>query len=85
MSNPTEDSRYLVGLDSKGKIRVFYAGYYWSDKENAYKIERYSGQLGGKQTEGPVILVHVGKAKRSVVEQCILEWFHLIKEKLLNF
>ena len=79
---PKEDSCYLISLDSKGKIRIFYTHYEWSDDDHAYKITRYSGQYGGKMTDGPVLLVSKGKVKRTVIEQCVQEWNHLIKEKL---
>ena len=79
---PKEDSCYLISLDSKGKIRIFYTHYEWSDSDHAYKITRYSGQYGGKMTDGPVLLVSKGKVKRTVIEQCVQEWNHLIKEKL---
>ena len=79
---PKEDSCYLISLDSKGKIRIFYTHYEWSDEDCAYKITRYSGQYGGKMTDGPVLLVERGKVKRTTLEQCVLEWNHLIKEKL---
>ena len=80
--NPTENSCYLISLDSKGKIRIFFTEYHWSDDNHAYKITRWSGQYGGKQTPGPELLVERGKASRSVIEQTILQWNHLIKEKL---
>ena len=80
--NPTENSCYLISLDSKGKIRIFFTEYHWSDDNHAYKITRWSGQYGGKQTPGPELLVERGKASRSVIEQTILKYNHLIKEKL---
>lgn len=79
---PYEDSCYLISLDSKGKIRVFYTHYEWNDDAHAYIITRYSGQYRGKQTWGPEILVERGKVNRSVIEQTKLQWDHLIKEKL---
>lgn len=80
--NPTENSCYLISLDSKGKIRIFFTEYHWSDDNHAYKITRWSGQYGGKQTPGPELLVERGKAGRTVLAQTILKYNHLIKEKL---
>ena len=38
------DSCYLISLDSKGKIRIFFVEYNWSEENRAYKITRYSAR-----------------------------------------
>lgn len=76
------DSCYLISLDSKGKIRIFFVEYNWSEENSAYKITRYSGQYNGKKTQGPELLIEKGKANRTVLEQTQLQFNHLIKEKL---
>lgn len=71
---------YLVGKDSKGKIRVCYISY---ELENdVYVIHRSTGQFGGKITEQPDKIVERGKAGRSLLQQVQLETNHLVKEKL---
>ena len=79
-----KDSCYLISLDSKGKIRIFFVEYNWSEENRAYKITRYSGQYNGKKTQGPELLIEKGKANRTVLEQTQLQFNHLIKEKLDN-
>lgn len=76
------DSCYLISLDSKGKIRIFFVEYNWSEENRAYKITRYSGQYNGKKTQGPELLIEQGKANRTALEQTQLKFNHLIKEKL---
>ena len=79
---PNEDSCYLISLDSKNKIRIFYTHYEFNKDIDAYEISRYSGQYGGKQTWGPIITVERGKVTRNKLQQTRLQWNHLIKEKL---
>jgi DNA ligase-1 len=79
---PNEDSCYLISLDSKNKIRIFYTHYEFNKDIDAYEISRYSGQYRGKQTWGPIITVERGKVTRNKLEQTVLQWNHLIKEKL---
>ena len=76
------DSCYLISLDSKGKIRIFFVEYNWSEENHAYKITRYSGQYNGKKTQGPELLIEQGKVNRTALEQTQLKFNHLIKEKL---
>lgn len=78
---PKENSCYLISLDSKNKIRIFYTHYQLNQDDN-YEITRYSGQYRGKQIWGPVIIVERGKVTRNKLEQTVLQWNHLIKEKL---
>ena len=79
---PREDSCYLISLDSKNKIRIFYTHYEFNKEKDAYEISRYSSQYRGKQTWGPIITVERGKVTRNKLEQTVLQWNHLIKEKL---
>lgn len=79
---PNEDSCYLISLDSKNKIRIFYTHYEFNEDKDVYEITRYSGQYRGKQTWGPIITVERGKVTRNKLEQTVLQWKHLIKEKL---
>jgi hypothetical protein len=80
--DPKEDSCYLISLDSKNKIRIFYTHYEYNEEQDVYEISRYTGQYGGKQTWGPVLVVQQGKVNRNKLQQTILQWNHLIKEKL---
>ena len=79
---PNENSCYLISLDSKNKIRIFYTHYEFNKDIDAYEISRYSGQYRGKQTWGPIITVERGKVTRNKLQQTVLQWNHLIKEKL---
>ena len=72
---PKEDSCYLISLDSKNKIRVFYTHY--EQVDYYYQITRYSSQYRGKKTWGPVIEVLHGKVNRTILEQTKLQWDHL--------
>lgn len=72
----------LVTKDSKGKIRMVRIWYEWSDIEHGYVIHRITCQLGGKETIQPDIWIYKGKAKRTVTEQCVLEFKSHIKKYL---
>lgn len=71
---------YLVSRDSKGKIRVATVSYEWDDEQHGFVISRLTGQLGGKMTEQPEILIQRGKAKRTVTEQTKLEFEALVRK-----
>lgn len=79
---PKNDTCYLISLDGKGKIRIFYTHYKYNSDKEIYEISRYSSQYKGKKTWGPVIIVERGKVNRTKLEQTKLQWDHLIKEKL---
>lgn len=71
---------YLITRGAKGEIRCFKL---WYEKQNdCYIIHRESSQLGGKIVEQPPITICQGKVKRDTEAQCILQFNHLIKEKL---
>lgn len=72
--------QYLVSRDSKGKIRVACVSFEWDDEQHGFVISRLTGQLGGKMTEQPDILVQRGKAKRTVTEQTQLEFDALVRK-----
>lgn len=73
-------SKFLVSIDSKGKLRQIEVEAHWDDSEHAFAINRITGCFGGKLTEQPVILVSKGKAGRTVSEQAALQFNHIIKE-----
>lgn len=79
---PNERQWYLVGKDTKGKIRTCYISYEFIEDERIFIIHRITGQLHGKLTEQPDKVVERGKATRSLWEQVTLESLHLVKEKL---
>ena len=66
--------KILVTKDSKGKIRVVNLSYNWDNDQMGYVIKRVTSQYGGKETCQPDIVITKGKAKRTVTEQCNLEF-----------
>lgn len=72
----------LVSKDTKGKIRVVKIWYEWSDSQKGFVIHRITSQYGGKETVQPEIWIYKGKAKRTVTEQCNLEYNSHIKKYL---
>ena len=77
---------YLISLDSKGKIRIFFVEYHWSEEDHAYKITRYSGQYNGKKTPGPELLIERGKAKPAelFLSKLSLNLITLLKKNLIK-
>lgn len=82
---PNENISYLISRDTKGKIRIAIINYELINPDNQqtryFIIHRISGQLGGKRTSQPDIIVDRGLASRSLWEQVELRFNHLIKEK----
>lgn len=72
----------LVTKDTKGKIRVVKLNYEWDDSKRGFVIRRTTLQYGGKETIQPEIWIFKGKAKRTVTEQCKLEFNSHIKKYL---
>lgn len=72
----------LVTKDTKDKIRVVEIYYEWDNLQHGYLIHRITYQYGGKKTIQPDILIQRGKAKRTVTEQCKLEYESHIKKYL---
>ena len=84
-SSQIPDTRinYLISRDTKGKIRIAIISYELIKEENNryFIIHRLSGQLGGKRTSQPDIIVDRGLATRNLWEQVDLRINHLVKEK----
>ena len=80
---PDERTSYLISRDTKGKIRISIFNYELVKVNNDryFIIHRLSGQLGGKRTTQPDIIVDRGKASRNLWQQVELQFNHLIKEK----
>ncbi len=80
---PDERTSYLISRDTKGKIRIAIISYELIKEENNryFIIHRVSGQLKGKRTNQPDIIVDRGKATRNLWEQVELQFNHLVKEK----
>ena len=82
---PNENISYLISRDTKGKIRIAIINYELINPDNQqtryFIIHRISGQLGGKRTQQPDIIVDRGKATRNLWEQVDLQINHLVKEK----
>lgn len=72
----------LIARDAKGKIRRVDISLNWSDDLHAYVLERSSGLLTGKQVVAPVVEIKVGKAKRTVTEQAVLQYNSELKKYL---
>ena len=72
--------KFLVSIDSKGKLRQVELESHWDDEQHGFVINRITGMFGGKLTEQPVILVDKGKAKRTVSEQAALQFNSKLKE-----
>lgn len=72
----------LISRDSKGKIRVVEISFKWDDSQKGFIIHRTTGQLRGKMTEQPDILITKGKASRTIKEQLELEYKSNVKKYL---
>ena len=73
-------NKQAIGLDSKGKTRYVHI---WTEfVDNKYIIHRESGLLTGKKTVAPNIEILKGKVKRTLDEQCELEFNSKFKEYL---
>ena len=70
----------LISRDSKQKIRVVQISYSWNETLHAFVIERSSGLYGGKMTTQPPLTIENGKVKRTITEQCQLEFNSLVKK-----
>lgn len=70
----------LISKSSTGKLRFVKTDYQYDESQKGFVITRYTGQVGGKETKQPDKLITQGKVKRSVEEQCELEFNHLVKE-----
>ena len=68
--------KYLLGKASTGKFRfaVVECDEEWHEPEHGYVIQRSYGQVGGKTTLSPKIIVDKTKQKRTWKEQYILQF-----------
>lgn len=73
-------NKQAIGLDSKGKVRYIHI---WTEKvDDKYLIHRESGLLTGKKVVAPDIEILKGKVKRTIDEQCELEFNSNFKKYL---
>lgn len=72
--------RFLVSIDTKGKIRQVILEAHWDAEQHGFVLNRTTGLLGGQLTEQPAILVQKGKANRTVSEQIALQFNSKLKE-----
>lgn len=71
---------YLVARNARDKVQQVQAKL--SQEGNVFTIERITGQYLGKQTEQPELVIEVGKAKRTVLEQAELQFNSIINKYL---
>lgn len=76
--------KYLLGRASTGKFRfwVCQCDEEWHEPEHGYIIQRTYGQVGGKTTSSPPIIVSKTKQKRNWVEQYTLQFNSEVKKQL---
>ena len=73
-------NKQAIGLDSKNKVRYVHV---WTEYvDDKYLIHRESGLLTGKKTIAPDIEILKGKVKRTLDEQCELEFNSNFKKYL---
>lgn len=72
--------KFLVSVDTKGKIRQVELEAHWDNEQHGFVINRITGVFGGKLTEQPQILVERGKVNRTVTEQACLQFNSKLKE-----
>lgn len=76
--------KYLLGKASTGKFRWWQCecDEEWHDDVNGYVIQRSYGQVGGKTTISPTIIVSQTKQKRNWQEQYTLQFNSEVKKQL---
>ena len=76
--------KYLLGRASTGKFRfwVCQCDEEWHEPEHGYIIQRTYGQVGGKTTSSPPIIVSKTKQKRNWIEQYTLQFNSEVKKQL---
>ena len=76
--------KYLLGKSSTGKFRfaVVECSEEWNDDLGGYVIQRSYGQVKGKTTLSPAIVVNKTKQKRNWVEQYTLQFNSEVKKFL---
>lgn len=71
---------YLVTLNARNKVQVVHT--YLIQPSIEFEIHRITGQLNGKQTEQPIILIDKGKVKRTPLQQAELQYNAIVKKYL---
>lgn len=73
---------YLLGKASTGKFRfaIVESDEEWHEPEHGYIIQRSYGQVGGKTTLSPTIVVDRTKQKRTWKEQLALQYNSEVKK-----
>lgn len=76
--------KYLLSKASTGKFRWWSCecSEEWCEPEHGYIIKRKYGQVGGKTTESPTIVVSHTKQKRTWKEQYTLQFNSEVKKQL---
>jgi len=76
---------YLITLSATNKVRCVYlsTSEEWDDERKGFVIERKTGQLHGKYTQQPDIVITKGKAGRTHREQLALQ-FNSERKKYLD-
>lgn len=76
--------KYLLGKSSTGKFRWWQCecDEKWHEPEHGYIIQRSYGQVGGKTTMSPPIIVSTTKQKRSWKQQYTLQFNSEVKKQL---
>lgn len=76
--------KYLLSKASTGKFRVVYLSTteQWDEEKAGFVINRVTGQLHGKMTEQPEIVITKGKAGRTHREQLELQFKSELKKYL---
>lgn len=76
--------KYLLSKASTGKFRVAYLEWdeEWDDERKGFVITRVYGQLHGKMTKAPDIVITLGKAGRTHREQANLQFNSELKKYL---
>lgn len=76
--------KYLLSKASTGKFRVAYLEWNekWDEERNGFVITRTYGQLHGKMTQAPDIVITAGKARRTHKEQALLQFNSELKKYL---
>lgn len=75
--------KFLLGKASTGKFRVAYVELIdWDDEIGGFSIKRTYGQLHGKMTEAPLVVISHGKVNRTAREQAQLQFNAKVKEYL---
>lgn len=75
---------YLLGRASTGKFRYFIieCSEEWEEPQHGYVIQRRYGQIRGKETLSPEIVVKQTKANRTWKEQWTLQYNSEVKKQL---